>query len=143
MDFNKLYQFLHNKIYTDVELILVNKDKKQELIMNVHKVILACSSQYFETLFSFGIEKSQFQIKINVNDVYVAHDIILSFYGQNTNSTDYPHWKYLLESMKCRHFFCLPNDISLLYDLIVPAEDFDLLLEIIEQESIATLISKR
>src|SRR5581483_8043367 len=108
--------------------------------MNLHKVILACSSEYFDKLFSFGTEKFQHQITINVNDVDVTHDIILSFYGQNINSVDYPHWKYLLESIKCRCFFCLPNDISLLYDLIVPAEDFDLLLEIIEQGSIASLV---
>src|SRR5581483_10624179 len=130
MDFNKLYQDLHNKKYTDVELILVDCNK--QLIMNVHKVILACSSEYFDKLFNFGTEKFQHQIIINVNDVDVAHDIILSFYGQKTNSTNYPLWKYLLESMKCRCFFCLPSDISLLYNLIVPAEGFDLLLEIIE-----------
>src|SRR5581483_8560153 len=100
--------------------------------MNLHKVILACSSEYFDKLFNFGAEKFQHHITINVNDVNVAHDIILSFYGHNTNSTDYPHWKYLLESMKCRCFFCLPIDISLLYDLIVPVEGFDLLLEIME-----------
>src|SRR5581483_12226002 len=130
MDFNKLYQDLHNKKYTDVELILIDSNK--QLIMNVHKVILACSSEYFDKLFNFGTEKFQHQIKINVNDVEIAHDIILSFYGQNINSTNYPHWKYLLESIKCRCFFCLPIDISLLYDLIVPAEGFDLLLEIME-----------
>src|SRR5581483_8808355 len=136
MDFNKLYQDLHNKKYTDVELILVDSNK--QLNMNVHKVILACSSEYFDKLFSFGAEKFQHQITINVNDVNVAHDIIISFYGQNINSTNYPHWKYLLESMKCRCFFCLPIDISSLYDLIVPVEGFDLLLEIIEQGSIAS-----
>src|SRR5581483_5626244 len=136
MDFNKLYQDLHNKKYTDVELILVNSNK--QLFMNVHKNILACSSEYFDKLFNFGTEKFQHQITINVNDVNVAHDIVLSFYGQKTNSTNYPHWKYLLESIKCRCFFCSPIDISLLYDLIVPVEGFDLLLEIIEQGSIAT-----
>src|SRR5581483_9624134 len=130
MDFNKLYQDLHNKKYTDVELILV--DSNRQLIMNVHKVILACSSEYFDKLFNFGTEKFQHQITINVNDVEIAHNIILSFYGQNTNSINYPHWKYLLESIKCRCFFCLPIDISSLYDLIVPAEGFDLLLEIME-----------
>src|SRR5581483_5167952 len=130
MDFNKLYQDIHNKKYTDVEFILVDSNK--QLIMNVHKVILACSSEYFDKLFNFGTEKFQHQIIINVNDVDVAYDIILSFYGQKTNSTNYPHWKYLLESIKCRCFFYLPNDISLLYNLIVPAEGFDLLLETID-----------
>src|SRR5581483_1080771 len=130
MDFNKLCQDLHNKKYTDVEIILVDDNK--QLNINVHKVILACSSDYFDKLFNFGTEKFQHQITINVNDVNIAHDIILSFYGQNINSVDCSHWKYLLESIKCRCFFCLPNDISLLYDLIVPAEGFDLLLETTE-----------
>src|SRR5581483_499386 len=130
MDFNKFYQDLHNKKYTDVELILVDSNK--QLNMNIHKVILACSSEYFDKLFNFGTEKFQHKITINVNDVEIAHNIILSFYGQKTNSTNYSHWKYLLDSIKCRCFFCLPIDISLMYDLIVPAEGFDLLLETIE-----------
>ena len=39
--------------------------------------------------------------------------------------------QHLLETFKCRDFFCLENEKSLLYNLKVPVDGFDLLLEVV------------
>jgi WD40 repeat protein len=79
-----------------------------------------------------GDNKSKSKFELIVNDAQISHEIILSFYGKKVNSTNYPHWKYILKKFIYRDFFSLPNDVSLLYNLKVPSEGFDLLLETME-----------
>jgi WD40 repeat protein len=126
----KLRHVLYDEEFTDVELIIVDPNEKLNIF--VHKVILACSSDYFYNLFTFGDGKNKSTFEIIVDDAKVSCDIIFSFYGIKTNSTDYPDWKYLLKTFINKNFFCLPNDVYLLYDLIVPPIGFDLLLDTIE-----------
>jgi len=71
MDLNKSYQDLHNKIFTDVELILI--DPNESISIHVHKNILAFSSDYFYGLFTVGNEKNK-SISIHV------HKNILAFF---------------------------------------------------------------
>src|SRR5581483_8168431 len=127
---DKLYKDLCDKYYTDIELTLI--DPHNTIKFNAHKCVLGCNSNYFHTLFKFGKEKNQTQITITVRDAKIAFDLISSFYEQKINSTNYPNWKYILEMIKCRSFFCLDNDTSLLYDIKVSTEGFELLLEVIE-----------
>ncbi len=127
--FNELYQDMTDKIFTD--LILVLTDQHKSISINVHKNILACSSIYFYKCLTFN-NNNEAKLVVHVTDALIARDIILSFYNQNINSTDYPDWKYLLKTIKCRNFFCLPNDAKLLYELKVPAEGFELLLEVMD-----------
>ncbi len=68
----------------------------------------------------------------------IARDIVAYFYGIKNTSHNYPEWRYILEVFKIRQFFCLDNDVSILYDLSVPSEGFDLFLEIVSQFDIAT-----
>jgi WD40 repeat protein len=67
-----------------------------------------------------------------VPNIYISHDVILSFYNQKTNIADYPEWEHLLLSFKCRDFFGIPNNHTLLENLEVPAAGFELLLDVIE-----------
>ena len=43
-----------------------------------------------------------------------------------------PSWKYLLEMIKCRNFLCLDLNVDQLYNLKVPEEGFELLLEVLD-----------
>lgn len=129
MNSNKLYLDTINKKYTDIELVL--QDKNVSVTMNLHKNILACSCDYFEKMFDFGSEKNKNQITIIVPNAKIVHDIILTFYGEKINSTNYPDWEHLLRILMCRSFLCLDNDVTLLHNIKVPAEGFNLLLETI------------
>ena len=120
----KLYQDI-----TDIEIILV--DPSNTLSIHAHKHILGCSSTYFHNLFCFGKEKTQSSIRIEVDNAKIAHDVIISFYGQKINSA--PDSKYLLEMFKCRNFFCLDNDVKLLYNIKVSTEEFNLLMRVVEE----------
>ena len=80
MDLNKLFQYITNQV-TDVELILIDSNSSTKI--KVHKTILAFSCDYFYKLFVFN--KNQSEFTIHVNNIDVAHHIILSFYGQKIN----------------------------------------------------------
>ena len=72
------------------------------------------------------------KLGVEVPNVYVAFDIIMSFYGRTTNSGNLPDNKHLLESIKCNNFFGLNTEQILPDDLVVPSEDFELLLDVID-----------
>jgi WD40 repeat protein len=74
-------------------------------------------------------EKDSDNITIEVSNARIAADIIMSFYGQTINS---PNNKYLLESIKCKYFFGLDFDQSLLDNIEVSEEDFDLFMDVID-----------
>jgi WD40 repeat protein len=79
-----------------------------------------------------GKEKNQSIIRIEYINAKVAHDVILSLYNHpvgKINSTT----KYLLEMFKCRSFFCLDNDVKLLYNLDISKEEFDLFMHVVEE----------
>jgi hypothetical protein len=66
---------------------------------------------------------------MQVSDAQIAYDIVLRFYGIEARN---PEWKYVLETFKCRDYFALDNDITKLYNLTVPEEGFDLLLDVLK-----------
>src|SRR5437763_3044207 len=122
-----LYADLEKKCYTDTTIILRDNNKNRSI--DVHKCVLGCSLKYFDCIFNFGKEKNQNCIEINVDDVDATYDLILSFYGREII---YTNWRYTLNMFKCRNFFGLDNNQSLLYDLKVPPEGFNLLVEVID-----------
>src|SRR4029077_2286331 len=122
-----LYIDLEKKCYTDVTIIL--RDNNKNRYIDVHKCVLGCSLKYFDCIFNFGKERDQNCIEINVDDVAAAYDLILSLYGKEII---YANWKYTLNMFKCRNFFGLDNEKSLLYNLQVPPEGFNLLVEVID-----------
>lgn len=131
MNINKLYLDLSNKKYTDVELLI--GDDTKEIRISVHKLVLAYSSDFFDRLFTFGMEKNQTCITLKVDNADIANDVILSFYGLNQRSINYPDWKYQLKYYKCRSYFGIQNDPTLLYNMKIPTEGFDLLMNVIEE----------
>lgn len=126
MDLSILY---YDKKFSDFELIL--KDKYTTISLHVHRIILANNCDYFYKMFNFNLQlKSQEMI---VPVAYIMRDLILSFYGiKNPQPNTIPNWLYVLETFKCRNFLCLPNDTTLLYNLNVPKENFEQLLEILD-----------
>lgn len=127
MDFNILYSFVDNKTFTDVEIILI--DEINRVHMNVHKAILASSSQYFLNLFTKFSETEKSTITIKVRDSQISSDIICSFYRQIVDSTNYPDWKYTLLKYQCLDYFGLDYKFDILTSLKIPSEGFNLLLE--------------
>ena len=77
-------------------------------------------------------EKNLNEITLLVPNVFVAYDMIMSFYGQITNSGNLPNWLHQLEMIKCCDFFCLPFELDAIFGLNVPVEGYELLLDVID-----------
>lgn len=138
MDKNKISSSLTNKVFTDLELTL--KDPYGFLkIINVHKIILWLNSSYFEKLLTSCKEATMDKITIEVPNVEIAHNIIMSFYDKLTPKTKeakkdlsgYPHYQYLFDQIKCHDFFDVEFDTSFIYTINIPSEAFESLLEIL------------
>jgi WD40 repeat protein len=144
MNYDKLYSFIQNNLFTD--LVLTLHDDTHQLIINVNKNILAASCIYFEKLFTNCKEKTLNNITVEVPNVYVTNDIIMSFYGQEINSGNLSDTRHLLESIKCNNFLGLYYDLSLLDDIEIPETDFELFLDIADlvgyDDNIIKLINK-
>lgn len=130
MNHAELLEHQQNNTYTDLTLIL--SDETMKISVNVHKIILSIANTYFKKLFSTFKEKQQNEITITVSNAHVAYDIIMSFYGQTTNTANLPKWYHALEMYKCRNFFGMEQDIRQLNNLVVPEEGFETLLDVID-----------
>ena len=128
MDLAELYDAFNNEILNDITLTLT--DKKTELVVKLHKIILYSSSIYFKKLLTNFKEKDLNEITIIVPNVYVTYDIIMTFYGQKTNIGNLPEWKHLLETIKCKDYLGLKNDYNIIKNIEIPEYGFELLLEI-------------
>src|SRR4029077_8621165 len=116
MDYYKLQKSLQNNLFTDIKLTI--NDSKNKITVGLHKIILYSSCIYFEKLLTSFREKQLNEIIIEVPNTFVTYDIIMSFYGQKTNSGNLPEWEHLLESFRCCDFLGLPFDVSLINNLI-------------------------
>ncbi|AKI80523.1 WD40 family protein [Acanthamoeba polyphaga mimivirus] len=131
MDLDKLYQLAVNNQFTDI--IIVLEDGKETITIKAHKCILYTSCPYFEKMFSTTMKESiQSIITIQVPNSHVFCDIIFGFYGQKIKSGNIEPWKYQLDTILCRDFLGLEITSSLLNNLVVPPENFDDLLKIID-----------
>lgn len=126
MDDNKLYYYAKNNILTDAEIIL--DDGICIHTMFVHKAILASKCEYFEKLFLFEANRNEKIFRLTVPHALITKDIIDSYYGININETI--NCQYLLNKLKCLDYLCCKLDVSMIYDLVVPNDEFELLLEI-------------
>ena len=116
--------------FTDAELVFCSDIYGTTESINVHKCILASHSQYFYKLFSKDKNNNVFEIR--VRDDKISKDIILSeFYYHKPNYMMYPEWKFQLETYLCKDYFMIDNDITLLYNLRIPSDEYGLLLEVI------------
>src|SRR5579872_6871554 len=130
MDQSKLLTYAKTSTYTDATLTLNSRDKS--MTFDIHRVILASASSYFHALFTFGSNYTKTSFTINeVDDVDIMYDLIMSWYGSKPIS-NYEPWLHLLKTIKCKSFLCIDVDPKLLYDLKVPPEGLDLLLEVMD-----------
>ena len=121
MDFNKLALDLNAKVYTDVKIFLTNNLDTIE--MDVHKVVLAFTSDFFNSLFKFGLEKNKSEVTVVVDDVKIAQQVILSFYGKEIIYQDIVH---KLKVMICQDYFCQEIDKNFFTDINIPDYLFEL-----------------
>jgi len=131
MDFNKLYQFSQEGLFTDLTLILTD-ESHTDIRINVHKIFLCAMSEYFEKLLTTCREKNMNSIPLSIPGIHTLtmHSVIASFYQQKIDVSVFPKWLYKLESIICRDFWGLPETKSLskLISLDIPTEGFELLL---------------
>ncbi|AZL89522.1 BTB/POZ domain-containing protein [Megavirus baoshan] len=128
MDYNILYECAKQGLFTDFELTL--EDGTNQMTIKLHRHILYASSPYFRAMFTNFMDSNTKQKTMFVPNAHIYHDTIVSFYGQKINSANYPEYKYILESIKCRDFLQLEINTKILSKLIVPENDFELLLDI-------------
>jgi len=113
--------------FTDVEIHL--RDQNETIKILAHRFFLAYRSDYFNKLFTYNTKPI---IEMIVDDATVMKRFILTMYGIETE-TDKPKWEILLENFKCQQYLLIESDVSELYDLIVPNDYFEILLEIVTQ----------
>ncbi|QTF49130.1 N-terminal divergent BTB domain-containing protein [Acanthamoeba polyphaga mimivirus] len=132
MNYDKLFQNVMNNKLTDLELVLTDPENNN-LVLNLHKIILDINCPYFETLFSNNfIDSNMKKLNLFVEDSYITRDIIYNFYGQTNRSTDYPDWLYQLKKIKCQNFLCMKPDFYRLSDFVFDKDNFDELLNTID-----------
>lgn len=115
--------------FSDVKIILREVDDDEQLVLNLHKIILAHGSEYFYKLFLFNKTINTFTLI--VDDVNIMKFVIYSLYNITIDLSHYPKWRSELGILKCRNYLLLNIDITKIYNLIIPPEGFILLLEIV------------
>ena len=130
MNPDKICQRFHDGKGSDMELILI--DDNNTIKLDLHKFVLINSCDFFETLILFpnNIDKKFFTLQIF--NAIIVRDIIALFYGVNENSTDCSEWSYILGTLLCKNYLCLPIDITKLYNLRVPEIGFNLFMQVTE-----------
>lgn len=132
MNIEKLYQFFLSNQYTDLSLIIKDDEGNTPVILNVHRNILAASSEYFHKLFINNTINAN-QMEITVPNNLVAKDVILSFYGHYHRSpTTYGAWHRWLMEFICKKLFEIEHDIPK-SRINIPSEGFLTLVSVIEK----------
>lgn len=121
-----LTQDLIDKKFTDVELVLI--DHLEKITLHLHKSVLIFTFDYFYKMFSFN---NRNRIEMIVPNAKIMEYIIMLYGYDRTIDTDFPYWKQVILEIKCRDYLQLEYDASLLHNLIVPAEGFDLLIDLL------------
>lgn len=130
MDFSKLKTALDAGILTDLKLILVD-DHDNEVIMNVHKLVLYLSCVYFEKLLTKFREKDLNEITLRVPNAPICCDIIRSFYNLEEISVNIPTWQKSFEKIICYDFWNMVHNCQFSSEMEIPEEGFELLLRVV------------
>lgn len=110
------YQFYTENLLTDVIIKLVGLDD-QSMTLHLHKLILCAHCPYFGKLLmnnTFQEAQARRELVLKVPHLSVSYDIIMSFYGQDTNIANLPQCEHLLQKLICQDYWGLSCDISLL-----------------------------
>lgn len=119
-------QLFDSEILSDVKIIFV--DDKNQLSLNLHRVILFARCQFFEKMFLNFKETTQFDVIVNVIDAEVAIDIIKFIYGFELNQPD--NWQYKLKYYICCDYFGLKYQLPT--NIKIPSDCFDDLLNLVD-----------
>jgi WD40 repeat protein len=113
-----------SSLMDNIKLILSETNNKIAITMD--KNYLENLSPYFKNLLTFGKEKNQSEIVIEVDNILIAKDVITGVYSLI-------EYCYILKTLQLQNYFEMNIDINKLYDLIVPPGGFDMLLETIDE----------
>lgn len=117
--------------HTDLVIDLVDEyDDREILSMPVHRIILMLQCPFFNKLLTNFRESHQNRVAVKVSNIFVARDLILSFYGETKRTDNIPDWQYGLEWIKCSDYFGVDIDKNQIVKLDIPAEGTDLMLDI-------------
>jgi len=112
--------------FVDVKLTIT--DSINSLTMNANRIILAYYSNFFRMLFS---RDNSLEITIVVPNTIITKSIIDSFYGMTTQH-DLSKWFVIFETIKCQNYLLLDTIDADLYDLVVPNNEFESLLNVLQ-----------
>jgi len=128
------------KEYSDVTIRIQSNNCSNYFDYQGHRVILGPKCNVLDVMFKFDLTNRFFIIKTDC--ISTMRNIFDSLYGKQTDQlnlkfvhdeqtkTDLPKWKFVLENIKCRDFLGLPIDMTDLYDIIVPGENFEYFVEV-------------
>ena len=72
--------------HTDAIIRLVDEhDDTKVLTLPVHRAVLSLLCPFFDKMFTGFKENKQTDIIVKVPNVNVAHDVIMTFYGEHNN----------------------------------------------------------
>lgn len=114
--------------HSDVELILMD-DSGQIIKLNLHKNILSWKCEYFDKMFSFNPNKNSYELF--VPNATIMKQVLLSFYGIKIDPQQFPLWQLVLETIRCKNYLCIDINVRSVYNLKIPEEGFNLLLDIV------------
>nr|AEX62264.1 putative BTB_POZ domain and WD-repeat protein [Moumouvirus Monve] len=78
------------------------------------------------------LESNSKSVKLHVPNVFVTKDIINKFYQKETNTGNYPEWLRVLTLYYCSKYLLVPFDHSLLENLKVDSEGFEMLISVLQ-----------
>ena len=138
--FKTFQEDLTNCLFTDITINF--EDPRCSCSIFCHRIILASVPYFYRLFTTFADSLSQKEFTVHVDDAVIAYGFVLSLYRLETQS-DYPSWLQTLKMIKLRDFFCLVSDFSQLYNLVVPAEGFELLIEVVKLFKLADVIKDK
>lgn len=119
--------------FSDLKLVL--RDDTEELIINVHKVLLFSASTYFRILLTKFAESQNANniIYLTVPHTRAAANIIDSFYHRPINMSDARH---NLKLIQCFDFFGVDIPADLIHHTVVDPVDFNTVCQLANSLSI-------
>lgn len=127
------YLFIHPQ---DCDKTIILKDgKNRTKLVGIHSLVVTISEcKYFNDLLTLGKEKTEKEIPMNVENIYIAYDFIAKyFYGIESNSGNYSDWKHFLKSLTFYDFIQMKMDKKKYETINIPSEGYATLISITDQ----------
>lgn len=125
----------YSEEFSDIQ-VTIQENQDKIMTLKLHRIILASKSIYFKSMFEFQsvqlLGSSEQKITIYVENIQVMYDVIMSFYDKPIDIKD-KNWEYILKLFRCKSFLGVDNNPTLLYEISVPKEHFEALLDILNE----------